>query len=173
MANYGSTDRCTGGTASASSSNGYYPAANAFDNNDATFWLANGFVTQWLKYDFGAGTTWRIAKAVIKHGDAPNAFTLDGSPNNSDWTTILSDNMNGVDGGSETFEGTNTTAYRYVRINMTSEHIHGYPHIFEVQMYEQLPSGNAFFIFLSEAYKRHKKLWTPKLALPEDLGFSY
>jgi len=35
--------------------------------------------------------------------------------------------------------------------------------------------NRGFFIFLSEAWKKHKKLWTPdkKLLLPEDLGFSY
>ncbi len=36
-------------------------------------------------------------------------------------------------------------------------------------------TGGAFLLFLSEAYQRHKKLWTPekKLILPKDLGFSY
>jgi len=34
--------------------------------------------------------------------------------------------------------------------------------------------GGSFLLFLSEAWNRHKKLWTPKgLILPEDLGFSY
>ncbi len=39
--------------------------------------------------------------------------------------------------------------------------------------YIRQPSGSGFFLFLSEAYKRHKDLWTPKLVLPKDLGFSY
>jgi hypothetical protein len=39
----------------------------------------------------------------------------------------------------------------------------------------KMPKAGGFFLFLSEAWERHKNLWTPdkKLILPEDLGFSY
>lgn len=49
----GGADQCTGGTASASSTNGGNVAANAFDNNSATAWSSAGAtLPQWLEYQF-------------------------------------------------------------------------------------------------------------------------
>lgn len=69
---------------------------------------------------------------------------------------------------------TNTTNYRYYAFKFAdgwgSTNIMGLRRV-ELQI---LPAAG-FMIFLSEAWERHKKLWTPdkRLLLPKDLGFSY
>lgn len=50
----GGSDVCTGGTATASHTFGGYVAANAFDDDDSTFWDANVNTATWVQYEFGS-----------------------------------------------------------------------------------------------------------------------
>jgi len=125
MAEYGVTDRLTGGTPSADSVNAGYVAANACDNNATTYWQsALAACPHWWKYDFGAGVTWKISKVTIKgYGSSLsiNAFKVQGSNNDSNWDDLHSDNCaNNSD--VQTFTFTNRTPYRYFRIYISSSY---------------------------------------------------
>jgi len=172
---YGSTDRCTGGTPSVSQI--YYgSAANIFDDNDATWWQGSEFPA-FIKYDFGSGITWKICKVIYarRTGNANgiNAYTIQCSNNDSNWTDLKSGNFSNAD-GNQTVTFTNKIAYRYIKIVITSSYGDPMTTAQEVSMYEGIFSADSgFSILLSKVYERHEKLWTPKLLLPEDLGFSY
>ena len=176
---YGETDRLTGGSVSASSiESGSYPASYAVDNNAGTSWRPHNGVPEWIKYDFGSGTTWAIGKVRILQVSATysiNAFKIQGSNNDSDWTDLYSDNYPNSTAWQEyTWEEEND--YRYIRIYVSSIDGGANFGIYEWEAFEYIaPTRGNFFLLLSEAYKRAKKLWTPdkKLILPKDLGFSY
>lgn len=54
-ATVGGADECTGGTPSASASDGSAPASNAFDNNATTRWSTpSGTLTGWIRYQFAS-----------------------------------------------------------------------------------------------------------------------
>ena len=185
MATYGVTDRCTGGTASADIVNGGNAAANAFDNNESTYWErpAATALPGWIKYDFGAGVLWAISKlSVLLYSSGSctwRAFTVNGSNNNSDWTELASLEAANTFLGYQTFTWTNRTKYRYIKIIITTDYRAGdnYCSTFEIQMFEGIyPAGGLGFgnpwMFLKDAWEKHDKLWAPKgLILPKDLSF--
>ncbi|CAJ4966302.1 F5/8 type C domain [Burkholderia pseudomallei] len=88
------TNRVGSGTASASSSNASYPAANAFDGSTSTWWASNGAANPtWLAYDFGAGNAWDIQQITITSrndgsysSQSPTAFYVQYSDDGSTWT---------------------------------------------------------------------------------------
>jgi len=177
MANY-TDDLCVGGTATASSENAGREAPLAFDDDTGTSWYTGDAFPKWLKYDFGAGIAHIIIRVRWKGdgGGEINAFSIEGSNDDSAWDTLHSDNASQPDTTWQDFEFTNTTAYRYIRIYMTSGYDDPHSTIVECEMMAKaIPSG--FMIFLSEAYRKgeeyfKKKLWTPKrLVLPDNLGF--
>ncbi len=127
MTDYGTTDRLTGGTPSASGILGGYPASQACDDNAATRWISNSAAfPHWWKYDFGAGVSWKISKITIKGAIVDTHigikdFSVQGSNNDTDYTTLYTgqtvDNEN-----LQTFNFTadNKIAYRYIKINITT-----------------------------------------------------
>ena len=147
MVDYGTTDRCTGGTPTASNSHGSYPPSNAFDNNNTTFWFYAA-AGQWIQYDFGSGVSWRIGKVVIRgyidSGDGVKIkdFIIQGSNNGSDWTTLYTGTQANNE-NDQSHEFVNTTAYRYIRIDIDDD-ASGYygtnarSAIREISMYEIL-----------------------------------
>ena len=125
---YGRVDRCTGGTASASSVSGTNTADKACDDNIGTFWGNNDAMPSWWQYDFGSGNSETITKARVYGSDdwgniayCPKDFKIQGSNDGSGWTDL--DTQTGivwaVDGWKD-FSFTNTTAYRYYRIYITA-----------------------------------------------------
>ena len=150
MATYGTTERCTGGTASADSVGDGLVAANAFDDNATTRWRANyGTFPHWIKYDFGAGVFWRISKVTVKclnysTNTAMTDFTVQGSNNDTDYTVIYT----GVHADNEnvqTFTFTNKTAYRYIKINITTGvSAEKVGDIAELEMFEGIYPGGLF-----------------------------
>jgi len=181
MAKYGTTDRCSGGTASADSVGDGLVAANAVDNNITTRWRANyGTFPHWWKYDFGAGTIWAISKVTVKclnytTNTCMTDFTIQGSNNDSDYS-ILYTGVHADNEDVQTFTFINRTKYRYIKINITTGvSAEKVGDIAEIEMFEGIYPSGAFLLFLSEAFKNHDRLWTPqkKLILPKDLGFSY
>jgi RHS repeat-associated protein len=125
------SDVATGGTASASSENpgGGEGAAQAFDQDPGTKWVA--FATSaWLQYDLGAGvartvTTYRLVSAYDTStytGRAPRDWQLQGSNDGSSWA-VLDTRTNQAD--TVSFDTrTNSVAspgsYRYYRLNVTA-----------------------------------------------------
>jgi len=184
MPTYGTTDRCTGGTASASTIfSASYVAAYAFDNNAGTDWLSQNGVAmpQWLKYDFGAGVSWAISRVKIKasaaqYPYAPKTRTIQGSNNDSTWVTLDTQTNEAAwtTGLERTYDFINQVKYRYIMINITESQTSAYTGFAEVEMFEGIyPIGGGILNwFFSEAWRKHNKLWTPKLILPKE-GFSY
>jgi hypothetical protein len=124
---YGTTDRFTGGTASASAV--YYGAAsNAVDNNSTSVWATETYCPTdiWWKYDFGSGVSWKIGKVTIdcrlyEGNREVKDFTVYGSNNDSTWTSLYTGQCTN-DANKQTFTFENTTAYRYIRITVTSSY---------------------------------------------------
>ena len=118
-----SVDVLTGGTASASSylDDGYLPA-NAANGSLNGIWASSGLGEQWWEYDLGVGNAKTVEKLLFMatSTDEPKDFTLQGSNDNSTWTTLLT--AQGVDGGGTWQEWlvTNSTAYRYYKLNFTT-----------------------------------------------------
>lgn len=119
-----SADLLTGGTASADSEFGAgYEAAKACDDNAATKWVSTvtAFPHFW-KYDFVV--SYIIRQLTIKSpmgtgGIYLKDFTLQGSINNADWTTVYTGQMANNE-NVQTFTFDNSNSYRYYKINGTS-----------------------------------------------------
>lgn len=136
----------TGGTATGDSSyiSGSTTPAVAFDNSTATGWV----VTQntwphWAQYDFGSGNAKTVIQYAIisQNGETPNSWTFSGSNDGSSYTTL--DTQSGlINSGwtcgtdpctTRSFSISNSTAYRYYKINITSGNTTDF-RIYELQM---------------------------------------
>lgn len=145
MADY-TSDLCSGGTASANNGT----AANAFDNNETTEWNST-IQPSWIKYDFGAGNAKRIerlrTKATISTTDRKyNVFSIAGSNNDSDYTTLYSGN-GAQTLNWETWDFSNATSYRYIKMTITNTHAGTYTRLVEIEMMEKI-YASGFFCFL-------------------------
>jgi hypothetical protein len=95
----GGASVATGGTASASSTDFGWVAANAFDGSTGgNGWHTAAFSSpapQWIKYDFGSGNAKAIVECTITpqssfSGRAPASFQLQYSDDDSTWTDLFS-----------------------------------------------------------------------------------
>jgi hypothetical protein len=115
-----------GGTVTADLESGTYYATNACDGNDSTFWLSGGTsYPHWWKYDFGSGVTKQIRKLTLLTFSDGNArckdFTLQGSNDNTNWTTIYTGQMaNENPSTRQVFTFSNSIGYRYYMVHQTS-----------------------------------------------------
>lgn len=88
----GGADLATGGVPMASSTFAGSAAANAFDDNPATWWatLTNQHIDGWIGYDFGSAVTIQevvlSARADTSFGQAPSRFYVAGSDDGVTWT---------------------------------------------------------------------------------------
>lgn len=97
-------------------------AYKAFDNSLSTGWAANT-TTGWLRYDFGSS---KVINGYTITGDSDitysaNSWTFEGSADASSWTTL--DTKTGITwtaSEKKSYTISNTTAYRYYRINITA-----------------------------------------------------
>jgi hypothetical protein len=115
----------TGGTASASASTGAYTPNLAFDNSPTTGWFTDsGGANAWLKYDLGASVTRILTYMSLQgssSGSAPQSFLVQGSNDDTNWTTLYTSTTLSWASTTETknFSIANTTAYRWYRLYMT------------------------------------------------------
>ena len=123
-------DKCTGGSASASSEySGSYVAAYAFDDNTGTRWAAaSGFYTNsWVQYDFGSGNAYAIQRMLIRaHNDGTRNtirnFKVYGSNDASRFDLLLKAKYpEYVLGQNIEYCFGNITEYRYMRIYVIDE----------------------------------------------------
>jgi hypothetical protein len=147
---YGS-DVLAGGTASADEED-YGAASLGCDNNEATAWGAiTSVVPHWWKYDLGVGVTKTVRKLRIKSFiDANNAgvkdFTFQGSNNDSTWTDIYT-GQHANNNSWEDYTFSNSIAYRYYKIYITSSWRTSYPNqviFYETEMMESANSLQCF-----------------------------
>jgi len=117
---YGTTDRLTGGTATADDEV-YGPPTTAVDNNESTAWTNSVGGNDWWKYDSGVGVTWAWGKFRCKPNNSPtaygpNGFRIYGSNDDSSYTLLYDGNMaNNSDWQEWTW--VNSTKYRYIKFN--------------------------------------------------------
>lgn len=124
----GGQDLTGSGTPTASGNYGPgYEADKAFDNNLNTSWAsATGSGPDWLRYDFGSGQSKVITEYTFQL-DAnsytrPTAWSFDGSADGSTWTSLHSLTGQSISSGTRyAYTFTNSTAYRYYRLNITSK----------------------------------------------------
>ena len=87
--NAAGTDLTTSGTASASSSNGSFLPALAFDDADSGVWRAGSAVTPaWIMWDFGSGNAQTVEKLMMRahSSDMPRGWYVEYSDDNVTWT---------------------------------------------------------------------------------------
>lgn len=94
----------------------------AFDNADSQ-WIANA-TTGYLKLDFGSAL-WAVDEYRVEPQSttrAPKNWTLEGSNNDSSWTTLDTQTniTTWVTGTPKIFTFTNAVKYRYYRINVSA-----------------------------------------------------
>ena len=132
LAASGTLNRASGGSASDSyNTSGIEGADKAFDGiytSGTTKWYSS--VTggaAWLQYDFGANISWAVARYDITSANDvsqrdPAAWTFLGSNDGTNWTTL--DTRSGQSfasrGLTKSFTFSNTTGYRYYRLNVTT-----------------------------------------------------
>lgn len=134
------TDICVGGVASASDAVAGGAASNAFDDNTATYWNINAS-SGWLQYDLGSGNDkvalkYTLIDRIGVHANAPLDWTFLGSNNGVDWTTL--DTQTGIGGWvnevAKIFTFSNSTSYRYYRIDITDNNGGAYTSIAEMEI---------------------------------------
>jgi hypothetical protein len=119
-----------------------------------SYFSADGNPTGWIRYDFGSGVT-KVAKyySMIalntnpSSNDAaatPKNWTFEGSNDGSSWSVLhtVTNQTGWIQGESRMFTTTNTTAYRYYRINVSANN--GYANFFtmsELQFYGTINTG--------------------------------
>jgi len=177
-------DLLVGGTPSADSEFGAgYEAELACDGNAETLWSsADTAFPHWWKYDFGDGVSWTIIKATIKPVSVGGTgtvkdFNIQGSNNDSDWTTLCTDTLaNNIN--VQTFTFTNAVAYRYIKVNITSTYSGSYNHAqiteFEMMAEKIIAGGFSGFspwIFMKDMWEKHNKIWKPnkKILTPQGI----
>jgi hypothetical protein len=124
-------------------------AASAFDGNNTTRYGSSTYNSGWIQIDLGAGNEQTLVKIILECGAGSNTqgvdgFTFQGSNNGSSYTTLYT-MANGTSVsvfGSGTgivrtpFTFTNTTAYRYYKMNVTQVGIPGNRSIASIQELE-------------------------------------
>lgn len=135
----------TGAFSASSIYNTGYEAYKASDASDGSRWSSNyNVLPRWWKVDYGVGVTKCITRIMIKqYYDGSNLignFDLEGSNDDSNWTVIGSKTQaNNSNAQTHTF--TNTTLYRYYRINITSSGT-GYSSIFQLEFFHSSAAAN-------------------------------
>jgi hypothetical protein len=135
------------GVASASSeANSGNAAWSAFDRDGSTKWTTNSTNTGILEYDFGSGNT-QICTGYSITGPiggqatyGPKTWTFQGSNDNSTWTTLDTQTNAASWGANEkrSYAFSNTTTYRYYRINITANQGGTFTSLVEAEFYGSL-----------------------------------
>ena len=113
-------------TASVNQSSATEGSAKAFDCNQGSKWYCNSASTGWLQYDFGAGNAQVVKRYTINCADVatrdPKNWNFSGSQDGSTWTTLNSQSNQSfaIRMGMNTYDTSNTTAYRYYRLDVTA-----------------------------------------------------
>ena len=128
----GTTDETASGSSSSSGDQSSYSHTFAADNvvSWTSCWIADdaGTTSPWWRWDLGSGVTKTVSRITITMPDsshnlnrAPEDFTIAGSNNGTDWTTLLT--VTGESAWSyneeRTYNLSATGAYRYYRFMST------------------------------------------------------
>ena len=148
----GSPDnQATGGTASASSSDlPRYGADEAFDGDLATNWRSSN-PTGWLQYDLGVAkliNEYRVESGGLP-SEVPEAWNFQGSSDGNNWTTLdTQSSQSFTNNVFNSYPFSNSTSYRYYRIDVTAAYSGSNFHIGELQLIT-----NGYYVQNQEALK--------------------
>jgi len=99
----------------------------------------------WLQYDFGVGNEkiiqkYRLSSSLSLPERAPKAWRLEGSADGVTWVTLdtQSNQTSWTRGTYNSYEFTNSTAYRYYRLNISENNGGGVTDLDEWQMMEKV-----------------------------------
>jgi len=109
-------------TSSANESDLAWKASDS--NPSGTYWQSGaGGVPYWIKYDFGGTLRINLHTLVVRSSSTnrANAFTLEGSNDNSAWTSVRTGNLAAVS-TEQTFDVLSPLGFRYYRLSLTSMH---------------------------------------------------
>lgn len=128
-------------------------AWQAFNKDTANLrWLAST-TTGWIRYDFGSGNSKVITHyGITGQNDTfsarnPKDWTFQGSPDASSWTTIQTVSGSAQFGQNENrvYATSNTTAYRYYRLNITApQTVDDYVGLKEFQLFSALSGSTRY-----------------------------
>lgn len=110
-------------------------AYTAFDGITNGGWSSGSAYYHWVTKDFGASVPVYKMRFLTRSTYGPNAFKLQGSDNNTDWTDVYTGNFANSDSW-QAFTFTQAT-FRYWRIYMTSGYYGNYCYVYEVEFYAQ------------------------------------
>jgi hypothetical protein len=117
------TDDLTGGksyTSDKTAGTEYIPD-KAFDDNLGTRWYATENERHWICVDFGSGIRIVKLRLYTEHNNYIGDFTLEGSDNKADWSSVMSDSAPlGLQWYE--FEFSNANSFRYYRVYMDTSH---------------------------------------------------
>lgn len=121
----------TGVAAASNEASASFAAWKAFDgiNTGTDEWSTSGAASGTLSYDLGSGNAkvityyaiMGVAQGETGVGLGPKTWTFEGSNNGSSWTVLDTETAvpNWAQGEERTYSTTNTTSYRYYRLNIT------------------------------------------------------
>ncbi|MFG3705824.1 discoidin domain-containing protein [Micromonospora sp. NPDC047670] len=120
----GGPNLAAGRSATASSANGLYVAANLTDGNPSTYWESSGALPQWAQVDLGSGRSIDQVKLKLPTGWEARTQTLSvqGSADGSGFSTIVASAgraFSPANGNTVTLDFPATTT-RYVRVAITA-----------------------------------------------------
>jgi hypothetical protein len=115
------------------------------DNNTATKYFRSGRTALWIQYKSAAPakvTKYTLTSANDVPARDPKNWTLQGSNDTITWTTIdsRSNETFATRGLTKAYTCTNTTAYRYYRLNITSNNGDTGTQLAEWELFEQQTS---------------------------------
>jgi hypothetical protein len=129
-------------TASASNTLAGFPASNANDGNQATYWQAADSTGQ---LELALAEPAPVDRIVLElpqgWGDRDQTIEVDGSTDGSTWTTLVPSatylfSANNADGNNVvTIPITPTTTVNYIRLDISDNTVQGAPQIAEFQVY--------------------------------------
>lgn len=103
-------------TVSSNSPTGY--GSNAVDGDNGTYWCASsGSFPQWIDVDLGSSQSLSQIQTIF-YANETWYYKIEGSPNNSTWTTLADHTGSGINSQSQT--DSVSGSYRYVRVTVTN-----------------------------------------------------
>jgi len=149
-----SSNLCTAGTPSASNARGSTPASNAFDGDISTEWQTDvGITSATLQYDYGVSVFHPVIRYTIGLDSddtfGPNAWTFEGSNDGSAWTVLDTQTAQTWSvPETKTYNFSNSTSYRYIRLNITANNGGNSIIIGELQTFKNTGGSDEFEYWL-------------------------
>jgi hypothetical protein len=166
----GGTNLALGKTMAESGHNDVYPASNANDSNQASYWESvNNAFPQWLQVDLGSSVS--INKVTLKiptgWGARTETLSVQDSSTGSSFADIVGSTGYAFDGGANTVNITFTaTTTRYVRLLITANNVWPAGQVSEFEVYgpttgdTQAPTAPSNLAYTQPASGQIKLTWS-------------